>query len=736
MREYRAAWLIVLVLCVLSAPRIASAQTQLGGFNVEGDVEAGGRFYIDRPPPKDRAKLEEYRDLTPGPVLFGLNLRLLRPDESLYAEFGGSKWGYSDQDYYLSVGRLGTWQFDFLWDQTPHIISTDARLLATQPQRGVFVLPTPRPALPLHNSAPDIDEISVRWDKAAMRFSYSVSPNLDLTAEYTRIRKEGDRPMGMAFGSPGNNFYEVLQPIEQTIHDFRLRLAFSDPLYQLQFQYGLSVFENDLTRLRADNPCFGNVAPCSGGDAGGPATGQSSLPPSNMAHSLSAAGGVNLPMRTRINGNFAWGLQLQNDTFLPQTINPVLASSTPDLALPHNSLNGNVQTWLIYLSATSRPFDPVTFGLRYRFYDFSDNSRTMTFPGVAVNDDAIDPARRALRFSYQKQNADLDARTRLLDTLALTTGVGWERWDRSDHREVPVSNEYFAKVALDATPTEWLLARVAYTPSFRRINEYNTFAHAEHSVLEDPGAALSGQSVLLRKFDESDRNRQKVEGQLQIGLGDFFTLTPTAAYYWDDYFNSTLGLQEATGYTAGIDLTWRPHELVSISTGYTYEQLFQKMRSRSRPVNGSVTLDAPDFDWISDVQDTVHTVYAGLKAALIPKKLDLRIDMNYSTSLGRVETRNPTAPVSGSAAQNATAKAQRFPAFEDSLVHLEAALIYHFLKNWSAKVGYMFEMFDNNDWRTNTLNPFVPGVSSIWLGNNLRDYTAHMMGLSVSYRFK
>ena len=183
MREYRAAWLIVLALCVVDAAHTASAQTQLGGFNVEGDVEAGGRFYIDRPPPKDRAKLEEYRDLTPGPVLFGLNLRLLRPDESLYAEFGGSKWGYSDQDYYLSVGRLGTWQFDFLWDQTPHVISTDARLLATQPERGVFVLPTPRPPLPAHNSAPFIDEIGVRWDKAAMRFNYSVTPNLDLSAE-------------------------------------------------------------------------------------------------------------------------------------------------------------------------------------------------------------------------------------------------------------------------------------------------------------------------------------------------------------------------------------------------------------------------------------------------------------------------------------------------------------------------------------------------------------------------
>jgi len=728
-------WLIALALHFVGAIGAASAQTQLGGWNLEGEAEFGGRWYLERPPQSSRAKLEEYRDLSPGPVLFGLNLRLLRPDESLYGEFGGSKWGYSDQDYYLSVGRLGTWQFDFLWDQTPHIISTNARLLATEPQRGVFVLPTPRPALPLHNSAPDIDEISVRWDKALMRFAYAVSPNLDFTAEYTRIRKEGDKPMGMAFGSPGANFYEVLQPIEHTIHDFRFRTTYADPRYQLQFAYGLSVFENDLTRMRADNPCFGNGAPCSAGEAGGPATGQSSLPPSNVAHSLNLAGGVNLPLRTRINANVAWGLHLQNDSFLPHTINPALAGN-PDLALPSHSLNGLVQTWLVYLNATSRPFDIVTFGARYRFYDYSDLSRQITFPGVVVDDSALEPSRRAGRWGWQKQNADVDARWRLLESVALTTGIGWERWDRNEHREVPVSNEYFAKAALDVTPTDWLLARLTYTPSFRRISSYDTFNHLEHTVVEDPGgAAAAGQSVLLRKFDEADRDRQKIDAQLQFTLGNSFTTTPSVGYHTDNYIDSRLGLQQETGWVAGIDLSWRPLELVTFSAGYTYEQLFQKMRSRSRPVSGGVTLDVGDFDWASDITDTVHTVYAGAKAALIPKVLELRFDANYSTSVGRVDNSNPTPPVSGSLAQNNTATVQRWPAFEDTLVHLETALIYYFAKNWAAKLGYAFEMFDQSDWRTN-LNPFIPGVSSIWLGNTQRDYTAHMMGVSIAYRFK
>src|SRR5262245_14916556 len=475
MRVRSAAQLVILALLIVGSAGAVSAQTQLGGVNVEGGIEAGGRFYLDsRPAQKDRAKFEEYRDMSPGLFLLGANLRLSRPDESLFGEFGGSKWGFSDQDYYLSFGRLGTWQFDFLWDQTPHVLFTTGKLLATQPHDGVFVLPTPRPALPVHNSAPDLGEIAVRWDKAAMRFGYSVSPNLDFAAEYTRTRKEGDKPMGMAFGSPGANFYEVLQPIDQTVHDLRIRAAFADPLFQIQFGYNLSVFVNDLDFIRADNPCFGNGAPCSSSEAAGPATGQSSLPPSNMAHSLNVAGGVNLPLRTRINGNLAWGLNLQNADFLPHTINPALVG-TPGLALPHSSLNGLVQTWLVYLSATSRPFDPVTFTAKYRFYDYSDLSQKMTFQNVALNDSAIEPTRVAGRWSFLKQNAELDARTRFLEIFALTTGAAWERWDRSEHREVPISNEYFGKLALDATPTEWLLARISYIPSFRRIgNDYNT----------------------------------------------------------------------------------------------------------------------------------------------------------------------------------------------------------------------------------------------------------------------
>ena len=50
--------------------------------------------------------------------------------------------------------------------------------------------------------------------------------------------------------------------------------------------------------------------------------------------------------------------------------------------------------------------------------------------------------------------------------------------------------------------------------------------------------------------------------------------------------------------------------------------------------------------------------------------------------------------------------------------------------------GYVFESFEKTDWRTDTLNPFIPGVSSIWLGNDAKNFSAHVVGLTLAYRFR
>ena len=151
--------------------------------------------------------------------------------------------------------------------------------------------------------------------------------------------------------------------------------------------------------------------------------------------------------------------------------------------------------------------------------------------------------------------------------------------------------------------------------------------------------AVAGQSLLLRKFDESDRDQQKIDGQLQFTFADVFTATPSAAYRYDNYFNSRLGLQTESAWSAGIDLSWTPLERVTFSGGYTFEQILQQMESRSRPVNGTVTLDASDFDWISNLTDTVDTSIPGLKLPTARSAAAIATSANWSAIAGMNQRR-------------------------------------------------------------------------------------------------
>ena len=69
----------------------------------------------------------------------------------------------------------------------------------------------------------ELRDISVHWYTGRLRFTLTPTPDMDLFAQYQIIRKEGERPFSMVQGTgSGSNFLEMLEPIEQTIHEVRL----------------------------------------------------------------------------------------------------------------------------------------------------------------------------------------------------------------------------------------------------------------------------------------------------------------------------------------------------------------------------------------------------------------------------------------------------------------------------------------------------------------------------------
>ena len=732
----------------LLLPSRAMGEAEILGLKASGEGEVGGRIFVDRPSKGDRAKFEEYRDIPPGVFLERLRLRLESPDGSYSLQLGVKDAGEEDQNFFLQAAKLGRYTFEFEWDQLPHIFSGTGRSPYRENSRGVFELPdllqttlqgasaAARPGIlqSFLATAPDID-LKTRWDTARFLMSVTPTPEWDLRAEYTRTLKTGERPIGMVFGSPGGNLVELPEPIDQAVNDFRVTAALAREWWQLQFSYNLSLFQNDVGALIADNPLRIMDAPLGPTGTSAPARGRLSLAPDNLAHTVSLMGGLNLPWRSRLTGTFAYGWRFQDQAFLPHTINAAI--SDPGLALPANSLDGDVRTLLANLHFTSRPFRTITVAARYRFYDFDDRTPTLTFPTQVVTDTTLNTEPVASsRFSYTKHNAGADVGWRLLPPLSLKVGYEWERWDRdSRHREAPLTDEHTPKISLDYTPLDWLLLRASYAHSWRRISDYNTFAHLAHTVLEEEtlqGEIPQAQDILLRKYDETDRDRDRADLLVQLSPVDTVTFTPTLSLRSDHYTDSPLGLQDDTSWAAGFDVSWSPMERLSLFASYMRETFDAKQRSRFRQPPDQ--LENPTFDWVAKNHDGVDTAGAGIDAALIPKKLDLRLAWNFSTARGKMRAFNPVTPTGGTAAQNASATAVNFPTITDRLHQLEASLKYHITPAAFVRFRYIFEKFDITDFRTDDIQPFMGGTD-VFLGAQIRDYTAHVFAITLGYRF-
>jgi MtrB/PioB family decaheme-associated outer membrane protein len=715
-----------------------------------GDVEVGGRGVSGD---WGSAKYEEYREQRPG--IFGNAQILLEGKEGRYYFEGmATDIAERDQHYEIASGRYGRYRLELEYDEHPHVFSNTARTLYTNQGGGVLTFPDATQAAiqaAVGNAAKSAllatalggatgVPLRFRLQTGRIGFFYRPQAELELDAGYWTQEKEGTRPFGMGFGSPGGNFADFAGPIDERTQEVTGGIQVARDTWSLRLDYTGSFYENDLDTMTVDNPLRATDSATLGSSRG-----RTDLAPDNSAHTIRLSGAATLPLGfpARFAGTFSYGMRFQNDSFIPHTINTAIAG--PSLALPASSLDGEVRTLLANLVLTGRPHRDLNLAVRYRYYDYDSDIPILAFPGHVINDASlVNETRFNTPMDHHKQNAGLDASYRLARPATLKLGFEWEQWDRSDHREVIRTDEYTAKAAIDYKPTMWTLLRAGYQFGIRRGTDYNTFAHLAHSVEEVDlaGAELQSQSTLLRKFDEANRIRNQVDLLGQVSPREDLTLTFTGGYGLTDYDDTTLGLTEDERWNVGADIGYRPLNWLSLSAWYTFENIQFKQDSRWRPVVAGVTVDDPVNDWSSTSEDQVHTAGVGAEMVLIPDRLDA--SLSYVLEIAKAKTRAVGAP--GTTAVPDGGNAPDWPDIKDTLQTFIAALRYHLQKNLTLKAEYRFEHFNLSNFKTDGLNPFMAssnvngsGVVSpstdVFLGDRVDDYVAHIIALSLIYRF-
>lgn len=691
---------------------------KMGTFSTAADV--GGRGYLNEPTAQEKGKLEEYRDLRSGLVLQQLLLKYTPADSFGTYKLTARNVLRRDQSVLLQASRPGMYDFRAGLDGITHTFSTTARTLATSPYGGVWKLPVPRPDSNAWLAAPYLAPVRSQWDPIRLSLALTPSPSWDTKVEYTRIAKYGDRPLSMTFGATTGPQEEFLEPIDHTVNDFRLAQSYANKRFQLMASYDFSMFQNAVKSVLVDSPLNYADTPTNGAAAG-----RVALPPDNSARTAVVTAAANLPAHTRVSATASNSWWKQNDAFVAQTSNSLLAGR-PALARSRGSLEGEAKTSTLSASVTSRPWPKVTLSAKLRSFDFSNQTPAFAIDSIAISDRSVAAGVEAETHPYTKTNGELGANYRLARFFTASAGYATEKWTRPwEEANVKTTNEHTARVSVDYNGVDWLSFKASYKKGVKRGGAYSTD--------ENPD---------FRRFYLADRDREQINFLAQLMPSDSFTVGLTWQVGHDAFPNSIYGTQSDNNTMTGADVDWIASARLSFSAGYAKETYHNRINMQYRTgAVGSATINNPTYRWVNRNVDGNTTVYASFNATLIPEKLSAGGSVSLADAHFTVFNANPTTPTGGTAAQNLSATAVDFPEVSQKTQPMTLFFRYRYAADWALTLQYQGETYNQNDYRS--LPPSYTGLggdlpTSIgnfkFFGNNYRNYNANWMTMFITWK--
>ena len=715
----------------------ADAQAfKIGNYTLSGEIEGGARqIYGER----RSGRYNEFRDIPQGLFLTDVKLDIDRP--GYYYELRALDLLENDQSLRFSLGSPGLYRLDLEWHELQHIFKNQA----ITPYSGVggnalTIDPATRALIQGSGAANWVANVNSLFrgghrevvgfdrDSGEVKFRYQLGPDWNVRANYKNERWDGTKPESFLFGSSpgGRPVIEIPVPIDWRHDQVRLALEWARAGNSLELAYEASLFENRHSSLVFDNPfrstdAAGTVG--AGANAvGGSTRARVALEPDNQAHYISISGAVNLPAQTRLMGTASYGWWLQDDDFIPHTINTALTS--PTLALPRRSLDGEINPTLINLVLTNRAIHNLTLTGRYRYYDLENNSKRIEFPGHTVGDTSqVTNAPEENRLlGYTRQNAGLSASYRLSRDLKLHGGYEWRK-TKYDEFHAEENQEDRVKVALDWKANNWLMIRPSYIYSDRSVSGYI--------------AQNIPQQAERRLFNLAERERHEGKLMARITPSEKISITIEGGVGTEDY-GAKYGVDEGHFWNAAVELVVTPVNWVNFFAAYTHEQVYGKIHSVQNSGSGTPFVDRfLDIDaWTMKFTDDYDVVRVGVEFLLWEdktkeRKLTSRTELTYAYSVGETKNSkdNPASTV---------VVTENWPDIKSRLWMISTRLDYHLTKNFSVGAGYAYERFEMVDFTQRWVDVVVnPGISTrlYTLGDRFDNYEAHTVAAFVRWRF-
>jgi len=721
----RSTLLIMLLAWGLSAAGLlASVQdttaTSTHGFSGKITLRLLGREDVDS------SKFEEYR-LAPKGVSM--------PDFTLVGSFNGKRIALfgeniSQRDQrYQGYIEGGWFKVTFDYNQIMHNIGFGGRALFNETATGVWsmsttlrtLLQTAWDATPSASrtypwlldfwgpslAAGSTVDVSLQRNRGTYVVDLGQGPGFSLKLSYIRETRTGAKDTTPVYVS--SQIFELPTPTDYLTQDFGLAASLNRKWGNIHGAFHYNWFQNDIPLMLVDNPLRATdqlyVNPI-----GGPAQGHNVMPPDNSASTFSFGAMLKFGLQTRLLGDVAMGRWKQGDAFFPYTFNTTVltadgAPANSTSSLPAKSLNGKINTTTMNFSLSSRPLEALYLNLRYRSYDFKNNTPPIISPGYVSWDRSWSTSgNTSIPYGFKTGRFEAILGWNFGRTLSIE-GAYRNVVDEKTFREAEKNVEKAFSFSVILHGWEWALVRATYENANRE-------------------ASGIGPGVTDLYFDEAKRKTEKVG--FNIELSPFDPLTVVVSYFnrKDTYQNPSWGYQAAKYNMLGGE--------VNLDTSRLEATVYYTLERNQDGHKGYQTISSL-LEWYTAMADDKTDSFGGnVKLKIVPDKWDF-------SALYRCQKVNGFLNLEGSAAIQATRAGnggiQDIPDFDDtSLTTLKAQLSYAISSEFTFSLGAWSEKysFDDSSVQAGLYFP-APGV--FMLSPNYGSYNVTAFYTSLAYHW-
>ncbi len=702
---------------VAAAPAVARS---------EANATFGSQWWTQN---RDEAKFMEFREVPRGGFLQSFVVRDWsgRNAWSIY----GTNAIRRDQMVDLAWNNGARWGVNVRYQQIPHNFSRIARSPYAEVAPGVLALPDTLQRTNQENpnaytnimtdllaSAPRVPlEFRTNLVRAQARVRPARGWQVEVTG--TERKRSGNKAYGGAFGF--NSAIEIWEPIDQRMLDGAVKASYHRDRYTVMVDAGVSVFDNNLSSLRWDNPkrltdtTFATAY--TGGN--GSAAGQLALYPDNQVVRGTVGLAVQLPRRSALSATVGVSQSTQDQDLLPFTVNTRIPEAVSN-PLPAKSpdakatvLNGNYRL-------TSRAVKDLVATLRLQHYRYDNQTPELTFPGHVRLDQVWEPGPEDTHpFGNENLTAGVDLDFTPLSKVSV--GGSYERRTREHTlREIEKDKENVFAARLRLLPLENVSVEARYRHGERELED-STFTE---EYTDDAGVLIEQPG--LRRYDLADRRQDQARATVAWSPTDKLDLTGYYAFLRDDYFHTPLGLQEQEQHVVTAQATLHPTERVDLGGGYGLG--INRTTQRSRESGASISTN-PNVDWRAKLQDRDDFIFAQAGWQAWKDKLSLNGTYEFSRSFGEYELSNPAGT------------AQDLPSTLYRRHDVTVEAVYKWLANADLVARYGVEDFHVVDFASVNvplLNPATSALgpaNAVYLGDGVQTYRAHLVSGMVRYRF-